>query len=94
MSEIFDIPESALVRCQRQGDLLFCPEKIPTDIDLEPQEKWEIRESHEIWSPGLQRNGRYIKSDREIVVTHSSHDTLVLAAGEYRIYASRIEDAD
>jgi len=89
MAEIFGITTtSQLEQCTRQGDLLFCPCKIPTEPgpEMTPQEKWHVRESHEIWSPRLERNGHYLRSSHDIVVSHTSHKTVVLPAGEYRLY--------
>ncbi len=94
MSNLFDITQTALANCQRQGDLLFCAEKIGTEIILTPEEKWTPRESHEITSPSLQRNGRYFRADHEITVSHTSHPTVILPPGEYRLYALRVADAD
>ena len=158
MSQVFGIPIKNINNCFRQGDLMFCPVKIPTTrrewcdncgktkqdhieqteiycvncgdekkrcvcdhpdfhervelycyenigweiysphvedpVKMVPQEKWEVRESHEIWSPGLERNGRYIRSNCDIAVSHSSHEMIILPAGEYRLHVSRVEDAD
>lgn len=145
MAILFGIRAAALAECTRQGDLLFCPAKIPSenkvicercgmpesqhfasklDLDsergiyedylacycagsyerysprtikapvLEPEEKWTPRESHDITSPSLQRNGRYFRADHQITVSHTSHPTVVLPPGEYRLYALRVEDAD
>ena len=132
MENLFDISKTALANCQRQGDLLFCSEKIPGKrticdhcgypyhadyqaigkaypcgcysgeaipktlpaVELHPEEKWIPRESHEITSISLQRNGRYFKSDHEITVLHTSHPVVMLPPGEYRLYALKIADAD
>jgi hypothetical protein len=118
MSELFEIEESKLVDCQRQGDLLFCSTKIRTENgpekcencgntrdkhfasvtdDGQPLlscEEWEPRESHKIASPGMERNGRYFRSPNPIEVTHTSHPTVILPPGEYRLYELRIADAD
>lgn len=140
MADLFDIAESELAKCTRQGDLLFCPAKIRREDGLEhcrrcgeprekhcqttledgmtwlscyyrgntdeydphvhravvltPEEKWTPRESHEIASPSLRRNGRYFAADDEIVITHTSHPVVTLPPGEYSLYALRIADAD
>ena len=65
--------------------------KAPT---LAPAEKWTPRESHDITSPSLQHNGTYFRAADEIRVTHTSHPTIILPPGEYRLYAVRIADAD
>lgn len=66
-----------------------------TPPTLEPHDgPWEIRESHTITSHGLFRNGRYFKSESEIVVTHTSHHPVILPPGEYRLYTLRVENAD
>lgn len=61
---------------------------------MEPCEKWTPRESHDITSPSLQRNGRYFRASDPITVSHTSHAALTLPAGEYRLYALSIADAD
>jgi hypothetical protein len=86
MSEIFSISQKDLANSHRQGDLLFCPKPIPSETVLWSQEKWEVRESHEIWSPSLRRNGRYFRAAHEIMVSHTSHAALVLDPGEYQLY--------
>lgn len=69
---------------------------VMTDsIELHEQsEPWEVRESHRITSAGLMRNGRYFASENEITVSHTNHAPVILPAGTYRLYTSRIEDAD
>jgi len=94
MSDLFDIRVADLGKCQRQGDLLFCPETIPATTELHPEGKWTPRESHEITSPTLYRNGRYFRAVDEITVSHTSHAPVVLPAGEYRLYTLKIADAD
>jgi len=95
MSELFDVSTLLLDRCKRQGDLLFCPETIPNNITLSPQSgPWEVRESHTIDSDGLERNGAYFKSKNNITVTHTSHPTVTMPAGGYRLYTLRQIDAD
>lgn len=95
MAELFDISESKLALCERQGDLLFAIEKIPEEVELHTQEApWEVRESHIIESRGLKRNGRYFKSDTDIFVTHTSHKAIVLPAGGYRLYELQVLNAD
>jgi hypothetical protein len=143
MSDLFDIAKSDLAKCQRQGDLLFCPEAIPaadrticaicgeTESEhhnsvrildeekqittnylacyfsgnyqeykartikapiLDPSEKWTPRESHDISSPSLRRNGRYFAADHEITVSHTSHAVVTLPPSEYRLYMSTVVD--
>jgi hypothetical protein len=134
MANLFEITQTNLATCQRQGDLLFCPEEIPGErivcencgqtwngeywdcnrrcihcgmtppyingpkalpaVEIHPEEKWTPRKSHEITSPSLQRNGPYFRADHEIIVSHTSHPTVILPAGEYRLYSLRIADAD
>lgn len=94
MADLFDIPAKSISACYRQGDLLFCPESIPAETKMTSAEKWAVRESHELWSPGLNHNGTYFKSNREILVSHTSHAEIVLPPGEYRLYTIEIVDAD
>ena len=64
-------------------------------VELHPHEGiWEIRESHEILSTGLIRNGRYFASDNPIYVRHTSHPIVTLPSGEYRLYELQIENVD
>jgi len=74
--------------------LLFSPANIPVETEMNMQKKWTPRESHEITSPSLRRNGRYFRSDDEITITHTSHPTVILPAGEYRLYLSQAADVD
>jgi len=94
MSELFEISESKLSKCYRQGDLLFCPEIIPDNTKLYEEKSWGVRESHEIISPNLKRNGHYFSSDVPIMVQHTSHTTIELPAGSYRLYEHQVLDAD
>lgn len=94
MTGIFDISVKAIPGCYRQGDLLFHPESIPADREIKPAAQWEPRESHIIMSEGFEHNGTYFRSANDITVTHTSHPTIVLPAGEYRLYMSGIADAD
>lgn len=94
MAELFDLPSRMIASCQRQGDLLFCPANIPESIEMYAQEYWNVRESHEIWSPGLQRNEHYFRSSQEIVMSHTSHEPLYLPAGSYQLYTLQVADAD
>jgi len=94
MAELFNVSVHKCTECTRQGDLLFCPEKIPEGTELYHEEKWEVFESHKIWSPGLYRNGNYFRSDQDIEVSHTSHDMIVLPAGSYRLYELQVADAD
>lgn len=91
MAELFDISKNELAKCYRQGDLLFCPAPIPPETKMIPAEKWAIRESHELWSPGLNHNGTYFKSNREILVSHTSHADVILPPGEYELHELEIE---
>jgi hypothetical protein len=94
MSRLFGINKSDLAKCQRQGDLLFCPEPIPPETEMNAEEKWTPRESHDITSPSLRRNGRYFAADHEITVSHTSHPMVTLPPGEYRLYALQVANAD
>lgn len=98
MADLFDIRREKLADCQRQGDLLFYPIKIRHEDgpEMHPAEgdTWEPRESHQITSQGLMRNGRYFSSSEPIHITHTSHATLVLPPGEYRLYALEVAGAD
>jgi hypothetical protein len=63
--------------------------------ELAPHEgPWEVRESHRIEAEGLERNGRWFRSPNPIKVSHTSHRTLTLEPGEYRLYELQVEDAD
>lgn len=92
MGKLFNISVSKLSTCQRQGDLLFCPAKIPAETQLTHQPEWNVRESHTVQSAGLHRNGRYFISVKEIEVTHTSHARLILPAGSYKIYFGEVAD--
>jgi hypothetical protein len=94
MSELFGISKNKLSQCYRQGDLLFCSEIIPEETKLYDEKSWEVRESHEIISPNLRRNGHYFSSDVPIRVQHTSHAAIELPAGAYRLYAHQVLDAD
>ena len=76
---------------RRGGAERFCN---PEGTELYHEEKWEVFESHKIWSPGLYRNGNYFRSDQDIEVSHTSHDMIVLPAGSYRLYELQVADAD
>jgi len=95
MGVLFGIAKTNLTNCHRQGDLLFCSAEIPPRIRLEPQpSEWTVRESHTITSPSLNRNGQWLVSDHDIVVNHTSHPTLTLPAGSYRLYTLQESNAD
>ena len=94
MAELFSLPLKKIACCHRQGDLLFCPAEIPESTEMYVEEKWSVRESHEVWSPNLQRNGHYISSDRDIVVSHTSHEPVYLPAGSYELHTLQVADAD
>jgi hypothetical protein len=99
MAILFEISPSRLSGCTRQGDLLFFPlaaaqKKIAADVELHPAETWTPRESHDITSPSLAHNGVYFRAEHQITVTHTSHAAVILAAGEYRLYALPIVDVD
>lgn len=94
MCKLFDIPKYKIRSCVRQGDLLFCPEAIP-DVELHPHEgPLEVRESHRIESPSLERNGQWFRSADPITVTHTSHQPVTLEPGEYRLYTLQSTDTD
>jgi hypothetical protein len=62
---------------------------------LNPAGTWTPREAHDISSKSLRHNERYFAADDEITITHTSHATVMLPAGEYRLYMSRMAaDAD
>ena len=93
MAALFDVAPAALANCQRQGDLLLCPAEIPAEVTMTPQlDPWEVRESHQITSPGLERNGQYFRSNEEILVSHTSHTDITLPAGSYRLYLAEVDD--
>lgn len=93
VSALFGVPVSHLNRCTRQGDLLFCAEPVPANVELHEQaDPWDVRESHQVESIGLERNGRYLRSAHDIFVTHTSHAPVTLPAGSYRLYT--LADAD
>lgn len=94
MAELFRVPVRNISTCFRQGDLLFCPVAIPAKIEMYAQEKWNVRESHKVWSPGLYRNGHYVSSCRDIVVSHTSHEPVYLPAGSYELHTLQVVDAD
>jgi hypothetical protein len=77
--------------CDKYGYKLYTPHihKAPT---LTPAESWEPRESHIITGEGFEHNGIYARGANDITVTHTSHPTIVLPAGEYRLYMSRVAD--
>lgn len=87
--------ERSYLACYHKNNFQEYAPKIIPAVKLNPQpEPWEIRESHIVSSPGLVRNGRYFRSDSEIVVSHTSHAEVKLPAGSYRVYALPIPDAD
>lgn len=92
MATLFGVDQIKLCYCERQGDLLFCSESTGDKINnlQEQSEPWEIRESHIVESDGLMRNGRYFFSPNPITITHTSHQTVVLEPGEYRLYELQI----
>jgi hypothetical protein len=77
-----------LYRCGSCHDNYARPRFVEPPV-FAAQEKWQIVESHEAWSPGLEANSRWMRSPREIVVTHPTHETLVLPAGSYRVYVHK-----
>jgi len=96
MSALFGVAVKKLADCQRQGDLLFCRETIPTDTELHPQHApWCVRESHIVsCATTFERNGRHFRSITPITVSHTSHAVLTLEPGEYRLYTLQVADAD
>lgn len=67
------------------------PETIPAPV-LKPAEQWEPRTGHILASSSLKHNGVYFCADNDITVTHTSHASVTLPAGEYRLYMSRMAD--
>ncbi len=95
MSILFDISQSWLKACERQGDLLFCRDAvIPEDVTLTHEATWTPRESHKMTSPSLRHNGRYFAAEDPITITHTSHATVTLPAGSYELYPLQVRDAD
>ena len=97
MAVLYGIPAIKLDTCRRQGDLLFAeaPAFPGPGSTLHPQpEPWNIRESHQIESPSLERNGRWFRSADPITVTHTSHQPVILPPGGYRLYTLQIVGAD
>lgn len=94
MSELYNIDKISLQSAVRQGDLLFCFETIPANVELHDQEggAWKVRESHEIQSDGLRHNGQCFISANVITVTHTSHAPVKLPPGQYRLYQATDED--
>lgn len=86
-------PEYAELLCDDWGYSRY-ESHIHKAVVLSPEQTWSPRESHEITSPSLQRNGQYFKADHEITITHTSHPTVILPPGEYRLHALRVVDAD
>jgi len=85
----YDIPRCAHCHIANPRRIVLKP------VELRPQpEPWEIRESHTVQSEGLMRNGEYFASPNEITVTHTSHETVTLPAGEYRVYRLQVAGAD
>jgi|GEM_PF-2466728 len=80
--------------CYYAGNLEQYQEHIAKAPVLTPAGEWEPRESHRITSNTLSHNGVYFRADSEITVSHTSHATVTLPAGEYRLYMSSEPDAD
>lgn len=59
---------------------------------LKTADQWEPRTGHILASTSLKHNGVYFCAANEITVTHTSHASLMLPAGEYRLYMSRMAD--
>ncbi|HSQ83827.1 MAG TPA: hypothetical protein VLM43_03790, partial [Desulfobacterales bacterium] len=70
----------------RQGDLLFQKVEIPEYVELEDVESIDVRESHRIRSSGMLAGESFFKCDLPIIVEHSSHKTLILDPGSYRVF--------
>lgn len=59
---------------------------------LKPADQWEPRPAHILASASLKHNGVYFRADDDITITHTSHASVTLPAGEYRLYMSRMAD--
>lgn len=59
---------------------------------LNPADQWEPRTAHIITSHSLKHNGVYFSAEDDIEVLHTSHHSVTLPAGEYRLYMSRMAD--
>ena len=98
MEELFGVHQGRInaLECKRQGDLLFCREKIPASVELESQnEPWEIRESHRIeCTAPYARNGNWIRTEANLTVAHTSHQPVTLEPGDWRLYELQVADAD
>ena len=89
MAELIGQDVNRIRQCYRQGDLLFCPAHIPDNIEFSWADEWDIRESHTL-TGDFERNGRYFRSPRSIAVEHTSHETVVLPPGEYRLHTLQV----
>jgi hypothetical protein len=65
---------------------------ISKALVLTSANQWEPRSAHIITSPSLKHNGVYFCAENDITVTHTSHASVTLPAGEYRLYMSQHAD--
>jgi len=69
-------------------------EQVIDPPHLEPEEEWTVRESHVIKAASLRHNGRYFAADEEIRIEHTSHQPVIIPAGEWCLHTINIVDAD
>jgi len=69
-------------------------EQVIKPPHLETEKEWRVRESHVIKATSLRHNGKYFSSEEDIQVEHTSHQTVVLPAGEWCLHTINGVDAD
>lgn len=69
-------------------------EQVVEPPHLVAEDQWTVRESHTIKATGLRHNGKYFTADEEIRIEHTSHQPVILPAGEWCLHAISIADAD
>lgn len=67
------------------------PKTLPP-VEVKPADQWEPRTGHILTSSSLKHNGVYFCAENDIVATHTSHPSVTLPAGEYRLYMSQMAD--
>jgi len=90
-------PETAFgLACYNDHDCLSgtYSEQIIEPPHLEIEKEWRVRESHVIKADSLRHNGKYFAAEEDIQVEHTSHQTVVLPAGEWCLHTINIVDAD